>query len=64
MKDLFKLKYHLLIDGREKVGIKKSKNPKPFIDYSQSIDDVYEKLEDKETKRVNSFWWYASRFGS
>ena len=55
MKDLLKLKYHLLIDGREKVGIKKSKNPKPFIDYSQSIDDVYEKLEDKETKRVNSF---------
>ena len=31
---------------REKVVIKKFKNSKPFIDYSQTIDDVYENLED------------------
>ena len=31
---------------REKVGIKKFKNPKAFIDYSQTIDDVYENMED------------------
>ena len=36
----------MLIDGREKVGIKKLKNPKSFINYSQTIDDVYEYLED------------------
>ena len=30
---------------RERVGIKKLKNPKAFIGYSQTIDDVYENLE-------------------
>ena len=28
------------------MGIKKLKNPKPFMNYSQTIDDVYENLED------------------
>ena len=28
------------------LGIKNLKNPKAFIDYSQTIDDVYENLED------------------
>ena len=36
----------MLINGREKVGITKLKNAKTFIDYSQTVDDVYEKLED------------------
>ena len=36
----------MLIQGREKVGIKRLKSPKAFIDYSQAIDDVYEDLED------------------
>ena len=36
----------MLINRREKVGIKKSKIPKAFIHYSQTIDDVYENLED------------------
>ena len=36
----------MLINGREKVGIENLINPKAFIDYSQSIDDVYENLED------------------
>ena len=31
--------YQLLINGTEKVGIKKLKNPKVFIDYSEAIDD-------------------------
>ena len=31
---------------RERVGIKKLKNPKAFIGYSQTIDDNYENLED------------------
>ena len=45
VKDPFKSKYQLLINGREKVGIKPLKNPKEFIDYSQTIEDVYENLE-------------------
>ena len=33
--------YQLLINGREKVGIENLKHPKAFIDYSQTIGDVY-----------------------
>ena len=52
IKDPFQSKYQLLINGREKVGIKKLKNPEAFIDYSQTIDDVYENVEDyKPTKK-------------
>ena len=40
VKDPFESKYQLLINGREKVGIENLKNPKAFIDYSQTIDDV------------------------
>ena len=36
----------MLINGREKAGIKTLKNPKAFTDYSQTIDDVYENFED------------------
>ena len=36
----------MLVNGREKKGIKKLKKSKAFIDYSQTIDDVYENLED------------------
>ena len=44
--DPFESKYQLLINGGEKAGIKKSKNLKAFVDYSQRIDDAYENLED------------------
>ena len=58
-KDPFKSKYQLLINEREKVGIKKLKNPEVFIDYSQTTDDVYENLEGynptKKTKVVIVF---------
>ena len=36
----------MLINGREKVRIKKTSNSKTFIDYSQTADDVYENFED------------------
>ena len=32
--------------GREKVGIYQIKTLRAFINYSQTIDDVYENLED------------------
>ena len=35
----------MLINIREKVGTKQTKNPKRFIDYSQTTDDVYKNLE-------------------
>ena len=42
----FKSKYQLLINGREKVETEIFKKPQAFIDYSQTIDEVYENLED------------------
>ena len=35
-----------LLMGEKKQELQKLKNPKPFIDYSQTSDDVYESLED------------------
>ena len=48
VKNSFKSNYKLLIIGKEKVGIKKLKNLKAFIDYSQTVDDTYENLEDHD----------------
>ena len=45
VKDPLESKYQLRITGREKKGTEHLKNPKAFIDYSQTIDDVYEDLE-------------------
>ena len=42
IKDPFKSKCQLLINKREKVRIKKLKNPKALINYSLIIGDVYE----------------------
>ena len=36
----------MLINGKWKVGVENLKNPKAFIDCSQTIDGVYESLED------------------
>ena len=44
--DPFESKYQLLINGREKVETEILKYPKAFTDYSETIDDVYENLED------------------
>ena len=38
----------------EKVGCKKSKNQKAFIDYSQTIDNVCENLEDYNPAKKES----------
>ena len=34
------------INGRKTVGLENLKNPKVLIDYSQTIDDIHENLED------------------
>ena len=36
----------MVINGKENIGIKQLKNAKSFIDYSPTIYDVYENLED------------------
>ena len=42
----------MLISGRKKVGIKKWKNPEALLDYSQTIDDVYEDHNPMKKRRV------------
>ena len=44
MKDLFEWNYQLVLKGK-KVMIKKLKTPKPFIDYSQAIDEWWSIIE-------------------
>ena len=39
------------MNRREKIGTEISKNPKAFIDYSRTIDDAYENLEDYNPTR-------------
>ena len=51
VKDPSKLKYQLLINGREKVRIKHEKHPNEFIYYSQIIDDMYENLGEYTPKK-------------
>ena len=46
IRDPLESKYQLLIIRRKKVEIKNLRNPKAFIDYSQTTDDVDENLED------------------
>ena len=52
---------------KRKKRTKKLKNPKPFIEYSLTIDNIYENLENIIQQRktgVASVWWYDSRCGS
>ena len=43
--DLEEPKYKLLIDKREKAGINFNNDPNPFIEYSNSMDDVLSNIE-------------------
>ena len=50
IKDPFKSKYQLLINGNKKVGIEHLKSAKEITEYSQTID-VYKNLEDYNTAK-------------
>ena len=53
VKGLSKPKYELLINRRENLVVRPTKNPKVFIDYSQTFDDFYRNLEDyNQTKEI------------
>ena len=51
-KDPLEAKCPLCINGRENISTKELKNPKAFIYYSQTIDDVYENLDFNPTKKI------------
>ena len=50
-KDLEKPKYQLLINTREQAGIKNINDPSAFINYSNSMDDIYENIENYNIKK-------------
>ena len=50
-RDLSKLKYQFLIEKREDAGIKHVNNPNAFIVCSNTMDDVYEDIDNYNPKR-------------
>ena len=50
-KDLSEPKYQLFIEKRENAGIKNYNDPTAFIEYSNTIDDVYSNIDDYNPKR-------------
>ena len=45
-KDLDEPKYQFLIQKRKDAGIKNLNDPNAFIEYSNTIDDVYNNIDD------------------
>ena len=50
-KDLEQPKYQLLIKKREQAGIKNLKDNNAFIEYSNSMDDIYDGINDYNKKK-------------
>ena len=50
-KDLSEPKYRFLIKKREDAGIKNLDDPSAFIEYSNTMDDVYNNIDDYNPKR-------------
>ena len=64
-KDLSEPKYEYLIKKREDAGIKHVNNANTFILHSNTVDDVYEDIDNYNPKRdkksLNCFWWHDCR---
>ena len=50
-KDLEEPRYQILIDKREKTGLKNLIDKNAFIEHSNNMDDIYENIEDYNKKR-------------
>ena len=50
-RDLSEPKYQFLIKRREDAGIKNVDDPSTLIEYSNSMDDVYDNIDDYNPKR-------------
>ena len=50
-KDLSEPKYEILIKKRENVGIKYLNDPNAFIEYFNTMDDVYKNINDYNPSR-------------
>ena len=54
-RDLNEPKYQFLINKREDVGIKPANDPNAFIACSNTMDDVYENINDYDPSRKKKF---------
>ena len=54
-KDLSEPKYQFLIKRREDAGIKNLNDPSAFVEYSNTMDDVYRNIDDHNPKRKRKF---------
>ena len=64
-KDLNDPKYQFLIKKREDEGIKHINDPKEFIEYSNTMNDVYNNIDDynpKIKKNLDFLWWCDWRY--
>ena len=50
-RDLSEAKYQFLIENRENVGIEHYNDPNTFIECSDTMDDVYENIDDYNLNR-------------
>ena len=50
-KDLEEPKYKFLINKREQAGIENLNNPAGFLEYSSTMDDILDNIEDYNKKR-------------
>ena len=60
-KDLSELKSEVLIKKRENAGIKHLNDPNAFIGCFNTMDDVYENIDNynpsRERKKFDCVWW-------
>ena len=57
-KDLEEPKYQFLINKREKEGLKTLNDFNAFIEYSNSMDDIFENIEDYNKKERGKFSFF------
>ena len=71
-RDVNEPKYEYLIKKREDAGIKHLNNPNAFIECSNTMDDVYENIDDYNSSRRRKIlivfvtwlqiWWQIKHF--
>ena len=61
-KDLEEPKYQLLIKKREQAGIKNLKDNNAFIEYSNSMDDIYDDINNYNKKRKRKVYHVMNKY--
>ena len=65
-RDLSEPKYEYLIKKRKNVGIKHYNDPTAFFECSNTMDNVYEDIDNcnqkRDKKSLNCFWRHDSRY--